>query len=232
METTSEPSAAPLPPPPQPVPARKPGLSIGRLVLILVGVFVLGCGIAAATTVWWVKRNIYASPIQPVHLTAKEQESLEAKLHVLETSAAPAAQPAASPGEQERTLVITPKEINAYLASRDLGDRIQVQLAQDTISATVLLPVPPDSGLPLVSGTTIRVGLTLNARMDDAKKVAVEVRDVRVGGLPMPNAWLGNVKGLNLAGENLENDPAMKQFFSGIQSLKIGPEGLRVVLAE
>ncbi|HAL70924.1 MAG TPA: arginine N-succinyltransferase, partial [Verrucomicrobiales bacterium] len=64
------------------------------------------------------------------------------------------------------------------------------------------------------------------------KKVALEVSDVRVGGLPMPNAWLGNIKGVNLAAENLEKDPALQRFLAGIQSLKITSEGLRIVLAE
>lgn len=225
-------------PPPAPVIVRQ-GPSWGRILLVTLGILVLGCVATAATTAWWVKRNFYAEPIQPVHLTQSEQTMLEAKLHVLETSAAPATGspnaptlPEASPGEQERTLLITAKEINAYLATQNLGENVRVDLGNDSISATVIAPVPADSGLPLVSGTTLRLSLALAARMDANKKLAVEVRDVRIGGVPIPNAWLGDIKGMNLAGEDLEKDPALQQFFKGIQDMKITPAGLRVVLAE
>ncbi|MEN3939769.1 hypothetical protein WJU23_00625 [Prosthecobacter sp. SYSU 5D2] len=208
------------------------GTSVKKAVLITLGVFALGCGIAAATTAWWVKRNIYASPIQPVSLTQNEQQTLDAKLHVLESTSAPATQPAVSPGEQERTLVITAKEINAYLASQNLGETVKIDLGKDSISATVLVPVPQDAGLPLLSGTTLRLSLALGARMDENKKVALQVRDVRVGGVPLPNAWLGDIKGVNLTDETLQNDPAIQRFLAGIQSLAITPDGLLVVLAE
>ncbi|MBB5037524.1 LmeA family phospholipid-binding protein [Prosthecobacter dejongeii] len=213
-------------------PLPRVGSSWQRKLLIVGGILLLGCGLTAAATAWWVKRNIYADLIQPVSLTNQEQQMLEAKLHVLETSAAPASQPETSPGENERTLVITAKEINAYLASQNLGETVQVQLGTDSISATVLAPVPADAGLPLISGTTVRLGVNLSARMDDQKKVALQVNDVRLGGLPMPNAWLGYIKGVNLAGENLEKDPGLQRFLAGIQSLKITSEGLRIVLAE
>lgn len=230
METPSTHPAAPSGAAHSPAVRQGPGW--GKIILVCLGVFILGCGITAATTAWWVKRNFYAKPIEPVHLTQGEQQMLEAKLHVLETSAQPAAQPEVSPGEKERTLVITAKEINAYLASQNLGETVQVDLGNDSVSATMLVPVPPDAGLPLISGTTLRLSLSLNARMDINKKLAVEILDVRIGGLPMPNAWLGDLKGVNLAGENLEQDPALQRFFAGIQDMQITPSGLRVTLAE
>lgn len=213
-------------------PAIRQGASGKKILLITLGVFTLGCGLAAATTAWWVKRNIYASPIQPVSLSVSEQQTLDAKLHVLESTQTPATLPEVSPGEQERTLVITTREINAYLASQNLGETVKVDLGHDSIFATVLCPVPSDAGLPLISGTTIRLSLALAARMGPDKKVALEVKDVRVGGVPMPNAWLGGIKGANLTDETLHQDPALQQFLAGIQSLKITPDGLRVVLAE
>lgn len=213
-------------------PVMRQGPSWKSIILITLGVFVLGCGLAAATTAWWVKHNFYAGPIQPVSLTPQEQQTLDAKLHILDTSASPNAQPEASPGEQERTLVITTKEINAYLAGQNLGETVKVNLDHGSISATMLVPIPPDAGLPLLSGTTLRLGFAVNASMDANKKVALEVKDVRIGGMPMPNAWLGDIKGVNLAGEGLEKDPALQRFLAGIQSLEITPQGLRVVLAE
>jgi hypothetical protein len=237
METLTPPPAPAAPggsasTTPTPGSVVRQGSSVKKAVFITLGVLVLGGGIAAATTAWWVKHNIYASPIQPVSLTQKEQQTLDAKVHVLESTAAPATQPAASPGEEERTLVITAREINAYLAGQNLGDSVKIDLGRDSISATVLVPVPEDAGVPLLSGTTLRLSLALGAHMDENKKVALQVRDIRVGGVPLPNAWLGGIKGVNLTEETLQNDPAIQRFLAGIQSLSITPDGLRVVLAE
>lgn len=233
METPSHIPSAPSPTPnvSVPPPARR-GMSWKSIILISLGVFVLGCGITAGAAVWWVKSNFYAKPIQPVTLTAKEQQTMEAKLHVLEASASPTSQPEVSPGEQERTLMVSAKEINAYLATQNLGDTVQVNLGSDNISATMLIPVPQDAGIPLISGTTLKVSLSLDAHMNAEKKAVIAIKDVRVGGMPMPNSWLGGIKGMNLTGEGLNEEPGVKRILSGIQSIKITPEGLRLVLAE
>lgn len=232
MDTSSTPPAVSPEAAPPAAPVVRQGPTWKSIILFTLAVFVIGCGLTAAATAWWVKRNIYASPIQPITLSASEQQAMEAKLHVLNTSSAPATQPEASPGEQERTLVVTAREINAYLASQNLGETVKVDLGQDSIAATMLVPIPPDAGVPLLSGTTLRLSVGINALMDANKKVALHVRDVRVGGVPLPNAWLGDIKGVNLAGDDLGRDPALQRFLAGIQSLEITPAGLRVVLAE
>jgi len=201
------------------------------IVLIVFGILILGCGITAATTAWWVKRNFYASPIQPVSLTQAEQQTLDAKLQVLQSPTAPV-QPAPSPGEQERTLLISAKEINAYLAQQNLGETVKVDLGDGTLAATMLVPIPAETELPLLAGTTLRLRLSLSAEMSADKKLAVKVNSITVGGLSLPNAWLGDIKGVNLVGENLEKDPALQRFFAGIQEMEIRPEGVRVLLNE
>ena len=206
------------------------GWSKKKIVLMILGAMVLGCGIAAATTAWWVKHNLYASPIKPVMLSPAEQQALAAKLQALQAPAATTRAPTAE--EQHRTLTITQKEINAYLASQNLGDQVRVELGRDRVTATMLVPIPQDSGLPLISGTTLRVMLALEAAMDVSKKVSIKLSDVRVGGISLPNAWLGDLKGVNLVAENLERDPALQRFLAGIQEMEIRPDGLRVLLNE
>jgi hypothetical protein len=201
-----------------------------KVILTILGVLLLGCGMAAATTAWWVKRNFYAGPIRPVTLSAAEQQTLDAKLQILQ--ATPTAPRQATPEEQQRTLTISQKEINAYLASQNLGDQVRVELGQDRVTATMVVPIPKDSGLPLVSGTTVRVTLALDAVMGAEKKCSLKLSDVRVGGISLPNAWLGDLKGVNLVAENLEQDPALQRFLAGIQEMEIRPEGLRILLSE
>lgn len=208
------------------VPASAPR-SKRRVALMILGVLLLGCGVAAATTAWWVKHNLYASPIKPVSLNANEQQVLDAKLQTLQSAPA-----APKPDEQHRTLTITQKEINAYLASQNLGDKVRVQLGDGRISATMIVPIPADSGLPLVSGTTLLVMLALETAMDAQKKLSLKLSDVRVGGISLPNAWLGDLKGVNLVAENIERDPGLQRFLAGIQEMEVRPDGLRVLLNE
>ena len=199
-------------------------------MLMVVIMLLLGCGLAAATTAWWVKRNIYASPMRPVRLDNAEQIHLNDKLAALQHGTASPRARTATPAEQSRTLNLTQREINAYLAEQNLGENIRIDLGEGTINATVILPVPKDSGLPLVSGTTLRLTMTVDAAMDSDHQLAIKLSDVRVGGLSMPNAWVGQLKGVNLMADNVRNDPALQSFLAGIKELEIHPEGLRVLL--
>ena len=199
-----------------------------KVVLITLAVLVSGAGIAAATTAWWVKRNIYAAPMQPTQLTVAEQKTLDGKLQLLESPA----KLEAAPGEEHRTLLISQKEINAYLAAQGLGEQVRVELDKDAVAAVVNVPVPADSGLPLISGTTLRLRVLLGAAMDVEKRVVLQIRDVRLGGISLPNAWLAELKGVNLMAQDVETDPLVQRFLAGIKELEIRPEGLRVLLHE
>jgi hypothetical protein len=203
-----------------------------RTVLIVLGTLVLGCGITAAASAWWVKRNIYASPMQPVRLNTAEQQTLDAKLKALQSPPAAVQPRVLTPEEQRRTLILTQKEINAYLAEQNLGEQVRVDLGEGTVSATMIVPIPPDSGLPLVSGTTLRLTMSVDAVMDANKKLAIKLTDVRLGGISLPNAWLGDLKGVNLVADSVTTDPAIQRFLAGIKEMEIHPDGLRVLLNE
>lgn len=217
-------------------PARPAGSSVvkprsAKRTLLTVLLVILGCcGVTAAGTAWWVKRNFYASPIRPVSLTRTEQQTLQAKLEALHLDSTATSRPVLTPEEQRRSITVTQKEINAYLAQQGLGDSVKVELGHDSISATSIVPIPPDA--PLFGGTTLRLRFALGVRMADDKRMTVQVNDISVGGVPLPNAWLGNIKGVNLADERLEADPALQRFFDGIKTLEVRDGELRVVLNE
>lgn len=56
------------------------------------------------------------------------------------------------------------------------------------------------------------------------------MEDLSVGGISLPNAWLGDIKGVDLIAKNLEKDPAIQRFLAGIQELEMHAGSLRVVL--
>jgi hypothetical protein len=180
-------------------------------VLIFTGIVLSCCLLTAVGTVWWVKHNIYASPLHPVQLSQSEKTALDAKLAKLEYSeevVAPEA-PAKTDGDP-RTISISSKEINAFLAQQGIGEQVKLEVTRNRIAANFLLPIDKDA--PLFAGTTLRIRLALNALMNENGKLVVKVDDVSLGGIPLPNAWLGDIKGLDLITSNIGEDPALERF--------------------
>ena len=198
---------------------------------LIIGGIVLGAAVlAAGSTAWLVKRNVFASAFTPVMLTGAEQAQLNEKVQVLQKAAeTPVA--VVDPEVQRRTLEITEKEINAFFQQQNLGEQIDVKLRAGSATATFLLPVGENAEVG--KGTTLRVSLSLGARMDEKKQFNLSVTDVSVAGLPLPNAWLGGFKGLNLLADSpMKDDAAVKAFAAGIRDFKIESGLLRVVLNE
>lgn len=204
--------------------------SRGRVVLIVLGVLLLCCGVTAAATAWWVKRNVYASPMTPVSLSATEEAQFEKKIAVIENGSTDLNGTVTDPEVEKRTLVVTQKEVNAYLAKQGLGETVKVDLKTDAIALNTLIPV--DETFPLFGGTTLRIRVSLAATMGVDDKPTLQVQDVSLGGVPLPNAWLGDIKGINLVTTDINANPGLKRFFDGIKDLRLENGTLRVVLNE
>jgi hypothetical protein len=199
--------------------------------LIFTGIVLSCCLLTAIGTVWWVKHNIYASPLHPVQLSQSEKTALDAKLTKLELSeevVAPEA-PAKTDGDP-RTISISSKEINAFLANQGIGEQVKLDVTRNRIAANFLLPIDKDA--PLFAGTTLRIRLALNALMNENGKLVVKVDDVSLGGIPLPNAWLGDIKGLDLITSNIGEDPALERFAAGIKEFRLENGHVHIVLNE
>ncbi len=184
-------------------------------------------GVAAASAgIWW-KTNFDPAPFKPVALTSQEQAAFEQKLAVFSGNAAPVAEPAPVTDLEKRTLVITEKEVNAWLAKNDLGENVQVRFKDGKITGAIILQLPEE--FPMLAGQKIRASLAFVAHLNDASRdLALQVDDVTVGGMPLPNAWVGDIKGMNLVDESARVDPAMEKFLKGIRQFEIR-DGLAVV---
>ncbi len=218
------------PAPPPPLAPRR-----GRLLLTLLATFLAGGLIAGGGAYWWFKRHLDARALEPVQLAEAEARAFETKLQTLAAAGESVANPGTEPGlatADERTLQISGREINAFLADRGLGENIRVELARDLLHVAMIVPIPADSGLPLLAGANLRLRFSLNAACDPLAGPRFAIRDVRLGGVPLPDAWLGGIKGLNWVDQNLKQDPGVQRFLSGIQDLEVRPEGIRVRLRE
>jgi hypothetical protein len=199
--------------------------------LIFTGIVLSCCLLTAIGTVWWVKHNIYASPLHPVQLSQSEKTTLDAKLAKLELSeeVVPPEAPAKTDGDP-RTISISSKEINAFLANQGIGEQVKLDVTRNRIAANFLLPIDKDA--PLFAGTTLRIRLALNALMNENGKLVVKVDDVSLGGIPLPNAWLGDIKGLDLVTSNIGEDPAIERFAAGIKDFRLENGHVHIVLNE
>jgi hypothetical protein len=212
MQTTPETAA----------PAAPRARSTKKVLLITLAVL-LGCaGIAAATGALWVKQTFYPSAMTPVSLTATEKAEFDSKLQALNN---PAAVP---PDEANRTIVINEREVNAYLAQQELGESVQVKFGEGNVSAAIILTAPED--FPIVPNQKIRLRFTFGTSLSAEHKLSLKLDDLSLGGISLPNSWIGDIKGVDLVAENVESDPALQKLIAGIQSLEVHNGTLRLVL--
>jgi len=209
------------------------------------GIVALVLIITALLTAWWVKHYIYASEFTPTVLTVKEQKILDAKMAKLEvavdktpvirkkarqdkrTSLEPEAY---SEEGAKREVRFTDKELNALIGKNpDVAQRVAVDLSDNLIS--VKLVVPMDEEIPLLGGKTLRLNLGVIIRYENERPV-VALKGVSVGGIPLPNAWLGNLKSKNLVREFGAEGGFWKLFSDGVADLKVQEGQILIKLRE
>jgi hypothetical protein len=225
-----------------PTPARSSG---GQKVLVVLCVLVGIVGITASAATIWYYYNFRAAPFKPVNLSLAEQDTLKSKLAALESGklselepsapskvTPPAPAPAPAPSDPAKTIVLSEREINGWLASQpDFADKVKFHMNNDTVGATILLPVDPS--VKYFGGKTVRIKVAFNTKLDADRKLNFSLADVSVGGISLPNAWLGDAKGLNLFADNGPgsiNSEFLQRFAAGIKDFQVSNGELRMVL--
>jgi len=200
--------------------------------------------LTAAVTFWAVRTYIYAHDFKPVELSSKEQQQLNGKLRLLGYEPAPAA-PVADKGETndqwlrperydesqgKRELFFTERELNGLLANnKDLAKKLALDLSDDMVSARLLVHVDPD--FPFLGGKTLRVSAGVEAAFRDDRPV-IKLRGVSVMGIPIPNAWLGGLKNVDLIGEFGDAGGFWHSFAQGVENIQVEDGRLKISLKE
>ncbi len=192
-------------------------------------------------TVWAIKANIFPSEFRPVTLDAAEEQVLEGKLEKLESLEAyrgaehygpnGALEPEAY-GEEgaSRRIAFTQKELNALLAKNtDLARKLAIDLSDSLVSAKLLMPV--DQDFPVLGGQLLRVKAGLGLAYENGKPV-IMIRGISIMGVPMPNAWLGGVKNIDLVKEFGGEQGFWKSFAAGINNIRVEEGNLVIDLKE
>lgn len=229
----------PLPNPP--LENKKVFFSRSRILQITAVVFIA----TVVLTAWWVKHNIYASQYVPITLRFGEQKVLQAKLARLERSArvdrfsvqkesdvipAPLEPEPYSEEGAQREISLTEKELNALIANNpEVAGRVAIDLSQDLVS--IKLVVSMNEEIPVLGGKTLRLSLGLILGYADERPV-VALKGVSLGGIPLPSAWLGNLKQKNLVDEFSTEGGFWHLFAAGVQDIKVKEKHIYVQLKE
>ena len=209
--------------------------------------------LTAAITVWLVISDLFATKFSPVTLDTQEQQVLNAKLQRIDPTNSPnkSKQPDMSalddrsgrsgkPSRLEpepynevgasREISLTEKELNAMLAKNtDLAEKMAIDLSGNLASAKLIIPV--DEDFPVMGGKTLKVSAGLEIAYADSKP-AIVLKGVSVWGVPIPNAWLGGLKNVDLVQQYGGSAGFWKSFSDGIDYIRVEEGELKIKLSE
>jgi len=200
--------------------------------------------VTVAVTFWVVRTYIYAKDFKPVELNTAEQQQLDRKLRTLgfDPEPAPAADPARETDQQwlrperyseaaaDHEVRFSERELNAMIARNpDLARKLAVDLGDDLVSARILIPVDPD--FPLLGGKTLRVSTGVEAAFHDGRPIVV-LKGISIMGIPIPSAWLGGLKNIDLISEFGDRQGFWRSFAEGVEDIQVKEGLLSVKLKE
>ncbi len=223
----------------QPSPQQKSSFSVMQ---VLGMVFISTC-IAVVTTLLVIKVYLFPSAFSPVELSPREAQQLAAKIEKLEgfnDASAPQKNEHGKDGAlipekysedgATRDINFTERELNALLAKNtDLAKKLAIDLADNMVSLKLLVPLDPD--LPVLGGKTLKIKAGAELAYRDGRPV-LKLRGISLMGIPMPNAWLGGMKNIDLIKEYGTQEGFWKTFADGVDSINVVEGRLKVRLKE
>ena len=200
---------------------RQGGATGVKLLLIILATMLITVGL----TFFVIRTYIFPSPLTPVTLNAKEKQRLDQKLTQLGWQVEPSSTITTSSGrdgsrnndqtnvasddltpqayrefDADRQVTFSEKELNSMIGRNpDFAQRVAIDFSNNLASAKMLIPIPND--FPVMAGEILRVNTGLDIRLDANRRPVVALVGVSLMGVPIPNAWLGNMKNVNLVSE-------------------------------
>ncbi len=217
--------------------------------LPILGIVLVTMLVTAAGTVWLINNQLFASSFKPVELTSKEQDLLTGKLerfglaaeassgsNTHQNTAGLTSEKADDEPEpysedpSKRRIALSERELNGLLAEgTDLAERLVIDLADDMASAKLLIDLDPD--FPFLGGKTLKVSAGAELAYADRRPIVV-LKGVSVWGVPIPNAWLGGLKNVDLVREFGGDEGFWRSFADGIKDIRIEEGQLLIELQE
>ncbi len=221
--------------------------SSGLTGLQVTGIIFAAMAITMVATLFIVKSWLFPKPFEPVVLSPAEEQRLERKLDRFEQidrrSAGRGSAQVRPPSSEEdmqpevysekgasREIRLSEREINAMIAQNtDLARKMVVDFSDDLVSVKLLIPMDPD--FPFLGGKTLKVKAGAELAFRQSRPVVI-LRGVSVMGVPLPNAWLGGLKNIDLI-QVFGTEPGFwKGFADGVAAIEVHEGNLLVVLKE
>lgn len=210
--------------------------SSGARVALIVLVTVL---VTIGVTLWVAKTYLFPSEFSPVQLSAREEKALDEKLERLDTlGAAPVRRGESGALEPEpyseagadRTITLSERELNALLAKNtDLARKLAIDLSDNLLSAKLLLPM--DEDFPVLGGKILKVRAGLELAYRNNRPIVI-LKGISLMGVPIPNAWLGGLKNVDLVAEYGADAGFWKSFAAGVNNISVSEGRLLIELRE
>ena len=196
--------------------------------------------VTAGATYWILTQYVFPSRFDPVELSQQEKKVLDKKLaifqgwdsHSEETSSASSDLEPEKYSEEnaDRTIELTERELNGLLAENtDMAERLIIDLSDSLASAKLLIPLDPD--FPLMGGKTLKITAGLELAYANNKPIVV-LKGVSVMGVPVPNAWLGGIKNVDLVREFGGDQGFWQAFAAGVELVSVEEGELLIKLKE
>ena len=208
----------------------------------VLGLMLLTVVISVAVTVWFLNWYLFPKRFEPVELSTSEQQTLERKLEVFEGVASRGAE-SGQPGDSgaleplpyseegaDRSLELSERELNAIVArNTELADKVAIDLADNLVSARLRIPMDPD--FPFFGGRTLKARAGVEVKFEQTQPIVV-LKGVSVMGVPIPNAWMGGLKNIDLVDHFGQTEGFWKSFSSGVDHVEVVEGALRNTLKE
>lgn len=199
------------------------------------GIIVITVAITLGVGYWLVTVYLFPTSFSPVTLSEKDQQRLDEKLRRLGVRPSSASNRPLEPEpysetDASREVFFSEKELNALLANNtDLASKLAIDLSDNLASAKLLIPL--DSDFPVMGGKTLKVTAGMELRLANGKPRAV-LKGISVWGVPLPNAWLGNLKNIDLMQEFGQAGGFWQAMNEGIETIEVKEGKLRIKLKE
>jgi hypothetical protein len=220
--------------------------SSGPKIVLIVLVTII---VTAALTFWILRTYIFPAEFKPVELSAREEQVLEQKLERMDSiqsrrtrGAAKAAQRAQhataealepeaySEAGANRSITLTERELNGMLAKNtDLAKKLAIDLSENLMSAKLLVPV--DEDFPIMGGKILKVRAGMELAYRNNRPIVI-LKGVSIMGVPVPNAWLGGIKNIDLVEYYGTETGFWKTFADGVDNIEIKDGSVTLLLKE
>ena len=216
-----------------------------KIALIVVGAALL----TSVLTVLLAKLYLFPKEFKPVTLSKSEERVLSNKIDALTSNTPAAARRSRSINTSSkhrndaretlkperyseagatREIHLTERELNGLLAhNTDMARKLAIDLSEDLASAKLLVPLDPE--FPFLGGKTLKVTAGLELRYANERPVVI-LRGVSIWGVPIPNAWLGGIKNIDLVREFGMNQGFWSAFSAGVENIRVEEGKLTIKL--